>query len=246
MRTLPPAAPPGVVALSPVSRFATNPRPGVDRRPRRRLLRAIAQRTAWAVALTLGAANASHALIISSLQLAEGNTSLQVTGAVANTNPGGQASAATRTLYVFAPDFGDLDNGDAGDDGPDFPNPNTGPNPNGPWPWVYALDASQFTLGDLVIEAGITADFDLRTNSASGAGLQWLYVNDNPTYQFIGDGLNADPAIPLDQGSSLANGNFGPWNYVQLDGTPTQSRVPVPSTLVLLMAGLFAVRRLAT
>lgn len=234
MRSQPQAAPTGVASRSCPASLS---KAGVSHRLHR--LRRLVRFGFHALVLTVGSVSSSHALVISALTLPEGNQILQVSDAVANNNPGGQASSATRTLYVFAPDFGDLDNADAGDDGPDFP----GANPSGPWPWVYAPAADTFTLSDLVIEDGISAQFELRTNPNSGALLQWLYVNGNPTYQFIGDGLNADPSIPLDQDSSLANGNFGPWNYLELDGTPTQSRVPVPSTLFLLLAGVIATRR---
>lgn len=172
-------------------------------------------------ALTLSA-NAVHALTISTFTLPEGNTILQVTDAVANNNPGGQATAETRTLYVFEPDFGDLSNADPSDDGPDFPT-ETG----GAWPWVYALDADRVSAADLVIDPAITADITLLTNPASGAELQWLFVNGNPTYQFIND-----------NGPTDANGNFGPWNYLTLDGTPTQSPVPVPAAVWFLGTGV--------
>ncbi|MGF1526296.1 MAG: hypothetical protein ACFCBW_05825 [Candidatus Competibacterales bacterium] len=144
--------------------------------------------------------SASYAVTISTLTLPEGNTILQVTDAIANSNPGGQASSATRTLYVFAPDFGDTDDLDPADfddsqsqtnNAPDFP----GANPGGAWPWVYL--AADAVLGDIIIaDASIDVTFELLPNPNSPADLQWLLIDGNPTYQFIGDGLNA--GIELD------------------------------------------------
>ncbi|MGF1448653.1 MAG: PEP-CTERM sorting domain-containing protein [Opitutales bacterium] len=174
----------------------------------------------------LGTVSAS-AQSLSLFTLPEGNTIIQVTGAVPNNNPGGQASADTRTAYFFEPDFGDPVPNE-----PDFP----GTGPGGTWPWIYA--PADAVLGDLNIDSGITATVSLLENPNSAANLQWILVDGNPIYQFINDNSATD-----------ANGNFGPWNFIQADGTPSQALVPEPSTYAaiggaLALAVAMATRRL--
>ncbi|MEM1012041.1 MAG: MYXO-CTERM sorting domain-containing protein [Planctomycetota bacterium] len=165
-----------------------------------------------------GLAATANAADISVLTLPEGGEILQITGAVERQTPGGPAVADTRTVYQFAPDFDDPQPND-----PDF----TGST----WGWVYL--ESNATLADLVIPDEVTADFSLLTNPDSALGLQWVLVNGNPLYQFVND------TSPTD-----ANGNFGPWFFTTLDGSPTQA-VPEPgvAALGLAAAGVLLRRR---
>ena len=161
---------------------------------------------------------ASAEVTLSLLSLPEGNSIIQASGAIAGNTGGGVASSDTRTAYVFAPDFGD-------------PEPNLADFSGTTWPYIYV--SATATVSDLVIDGDITADIQLLTNPSSPAGLQWILVNGNPIYQFINDNQPSD-----------ANGNFGPWNYLEADSTPTQSRVPAPGAVgVLGLAGLAAARR---
>lgn len=171
------------------------------------------QFAAWGAVLCAPAA-ASAQFTLDTYALPEGNTILQVTGAVVSNTPGGPSTDETRTAYVFAPDFND-------------PAPNFPDFTGGTWPYVYL--PSDATLDDVYVGAGITADLALLPNPNSPAGLQWLLVNGNPLYQFINDN------DPLD-----ANGNFGPWNYLATDGTPTQSLIPAPGAAALLGMGAVA------
>ena len=86
------------------------------------------------------------------------------------------------------------------------------------WPYV-------FVDGALEVESGITASVTTATTAAGDIVL----VNGNPLYQFVGDSAPGD-----------ANGNFGPWFYVQPDGSATQDAVPEPAALTLMAAGLLA------
>ncbi|MGF1483406.1 MAG: PEP-CTERM sorting domain-containing protein [Opitutales bacterium] len=158
----------------------------------------------------------AHAQSLTIFTLPEGAEILQVTGAVPNLNPGGQATADTRTLYVFEPDIGD-----AFPNVPDFPSTPPAQGVVNPWAWVYATSDAE--VSDLDIDLGISAEVDLVLNPNSGAGLQWITIDGNPLYQFAGDSSELD-----------ANGNFGPWNYVLADGSVSQSvfgpTIPEPST----------------
>lgn len=174
--------------------------------------------TAAVVGAVGTAALTAQAADISILTLPEGGEILQITGAVERQTPGGPAVADTRTIYQFAPDFGDPQPND-----PDF----TGTT----WGWVY-LEADD-TLDDLNIADGVTADFSLLTNPDSALGLQWVLANGNPLYQFAND-----------TSPTSANGNVGPWNFTALDGTPTQA-VPEPAVGAAgaLLAGALIRRR---
>ncbi len=97
------------------------------------------------------------------------------------------------------------------------PSPNTHDfNSNMNWPYVYVNDT-------INVDPGITANITL-ANDANG---NILIVQGNPVYQFIND------LTPTD-----ANGNFGPWFFIQSDGTATQSTVPEPSAYGLLIGSL--------
>jgi len=161
-----------------------------------------------AAAIMLGACSA-QATSISLIALPEGGTIMQVTDAVSGATGGGIASSDTRTIYYFAPDFGDTQINFH-----DFAGTT--------WPYVYLTGGLKV---DQNITANITTDFD-----AFG---EFLLINGNPIYQFISDNG------PLD-----ANGNFGPWNFILSDGTPTQSvsAVPVPAALPLLLSALVGIR----
>jgi predicted lipoprotein with Yx(FWY)xxD motif len=152
---------------------------------------------------------------VSTYALPEGNTILQLTDAVAGATDGGTATADTRTIYYFEPDFGD-------------PMPNYHDYTGGAWPYVYMPVGS--TIGDLVVGAGITADFDLIPDPDAG-DLEILTINGNPLYQFVND------SSPMDY-----NGNFGPWYFVERDGSATQV-VPEPTSLALLAFAGLALRR---
>lgn len=161
---------------------------------------------------------AAAELNLSLFTLPEGNTIIQATDAIPSNTAGGLATDETRTAYVFAPDFND-------------PEPNLADFTGTTWPYIYV--SAEATLADLTIDPSITADIALLTNPNSAAGLQWILINGNPIYQFINDNTTTD-----------ANGNFGPWFYLEADGTPTQSRVPAPGAAGLLaITGLAAARR---
>ncbi len=98
------------------------------------------------------------------------------------------------------------------------PAPNTHDFTGTTWPYVF-LD------GALDVGAGITA----AVTTAGTAEGDIVLINGNPLYQFAGD------TSPLD-----AAGNFGPWFYVQPDGSATQDAVPEPAALLLLASGLLA------
>jgi predicted lipoprotein with Yx(FWY)xxD motif len=137
--------------------------------------------------------------LVSSLDLSEGNTILQATGAQAISTGGGPATADTRTLYYFADDFGD-----AVPNLPDF-------DANNLWPYVY-VDSS------FSVDSGISATFDT-INDGTG---DLLTINGNPVYQFAND-----------MSASDYKGNFGPWYFIETDGTATQSAVPEPSAFAI-------------
>lgn len=161
---------------------------------------------------------ASADVTLSLFTFPEGNTIIQATDAIAGNTGGGVATSDTRTAYVFEPDFGD-------------PVPNLADFTGTTWPYIYV--GADVTLDDLIIDSSITADIQLLTNPNSAANLQWILINGNPLYQFINDNSATD-----------ANGNFGPWFYLEADGTPTQSRVPAPGAAAVLgLGGLVAARR---
>ena len=112
--------------------------------------------SAW-LALPAGAAS------ISTLTLPEGNTILQITGAVAGMTDGGVATSDTRTLYYFAPDFGD-------------PQINLHDFMGTTWPYVF-ID------GPLKVDSSITASI----STASTAAGDILLIDGNPLYQFFND-----------------------------------------------------------
>ncbi|MEO1295125.1 MAG: PEP-CTERM sorting domain-containing protein [Cyanobacteria bacterium J06636_16] len=104
---------------------------------------------------------------------------------------------------------------------PDFGNPQ----PNFPdytgeaWPYIY-VDQT------LEIEESITAEI---TTENDGVG-DLVLINGSPVYQFVNDIAETD-----------ANGNIGPWTYVEPDGIATQRRdVPEPHAVlgILLALGL--------
>ena len=175
-------------------------------------------RISAAVGVFLIGAGAASSQTLSLFTLPEGNTIIQITDAVASNTGGGVSTADTRTAYYFAPDFGD-------------PQPNFADYTGSAWPYIYA--AAGVTLNDLVIDSGITAEISLLTNPNSAAGLQWILINGDPLYQFVNDLSSFD-----------ANGNFGPWFYVEADGTASQSRVPAPGAAVAFaLAGAASMRR---
>ena len=170
-------------------------------------------KTALLLLIGLFSASAS-ATTISLFTLPGGNSILQLEGAIAMDTGGGLATSAVRTIYYFSPDFGDMEI-------------NTHDFTGSTWPYVY-VD------GPLKIDDNISADI---TTANDGIG-DFLLINGNPIYQFVGDLSARD-----------ANGNFGPWFFIEADGTPTQSTVvPIPAALPLLLssligAGLFGRRR---
>jgi len=164
---------------------------------------------------------ASAEVSLSLFTLPEGNTIIQATDAIAGNTGGGVATSDTRTAYVFENDFGDSE-------------PNLADFTGTTWPYIYV--SADAELADLDIDSSITADIQLLTNPNSAADLQWILINGNPLYQFINDNSATD-----------ANGNFGPWFYLEADGTPTQSRVPAPGAAAALgLAGFAAARRRRT
>ena len=177
-----------------------------------------ASRALAAALCAVAAPVVSADVTLSLFTLPEGNTIIQATNAIAGNTGGGFATDETRTAYVFEPDFGD-------------PMPNFADFSGTTWPYIYV--SAEATVDDLTIDSGITAEISLLTNPNSGAGLQWILINGNPIYQFINDNSVTD-----------ANGNFGPWFYLEADGTPTQSQVPTPGAAAVLgLAGLAAARR---
>lgn len=170
--------------------------------------------TAGLTASFLLASTPAGATTISLFTLPEGNTILQVTGALGLDTSGGLATTETRTLYYFEPDFGD-------------PAPNEHDFTGTTWPYV-------FVDGPIKVDPDISAVIE----TVSSAFGDFLLINGNPVYQFAGD-----------SGPKDANGNFGPWFYIQRDGSPTQSSVvPIPAALPLMMSafvalGLFRRRR---
>jgi hypothetical protein len=166
--------------------------------------------------LLLVASPSEAATVVSTFTLPEGNTILQVTGAVAGVTGGGTATAATRTLYVFSPDFGDTQ-----PNFQDYPGTSTARN----WPYVY-VDQS------LTVNPGITGNVTTAVDSFG----TFVLVNGNPVYQFINDisATSANGNIPT------------PWFYVQADGTATKSRqaIPTPALLPGLIGfGVAAIRK---
>ena len=161
-----------------------------------------------ATAIVLGSFSA-QATTISLFTLPEGATIMQVTGAVSGQTDGGIATSDTRSLYYFAPDFGDTQINFH-----DFSGTT--------WPYVYLT-------GDLKVDSNISASITTANDSFG----EFLLINGNPVYQFINDNG------PLD-----ANGNFGPWNFILADGSPTQSvsAVPVPAALPLLLSAFVGMR----
>lgn len=154
----------------------------------------------------LAAAAVQGQTLISTLTLPGGNTILQATGAVPGTTAGGTASAETRTLYYYGPDFGD-------------PAPNAFDYTGTAWPYVYVN-------GSFTLNSGITASVGTAND---GLG-DYLTINGNPIYQFINDTTTI-----------AANGNFGPWYFIETDGTATQSTVsavPEPSAFGFLLGAL--------
>ncbi len=151
----------------------------------------------------------AQATSISLITLPEGATIMQVTGALSGSTDGGIATSDTRTLYYFAPDFGD--------DQINFHD-----FAGSTWPYVYLTGSLKI---DDSVTANITTEFD-------NFG-EFILINGNPVYQFISDNTPHD-----------ANGNFGPWNFILADGTPTQSvaPVPVPAALPLLISALAGLR----
>jgi len=100
------------------------------------------------------------------------------------------------------------------------PQPNTHDwTSNTAWPYV-------FITGALTIQAGITATVTTFDDGDALTG-DVLLIDGNPVYQFINDNSTTD-----------ANGNFGPWYFIQPDGTATQSTVPEPGTSALLLGFL--------
>jgi len=112
--------------------------------------------------------------------------------------------------------------GDFGD-----PAPNTHDfDSNNAWPYVYVVDP-------LDISAGVSATISTFNDGVGDA----LLINGNPVYQFIND-TTALSAV----------GNFGPWFFIEPDGTATQEVIPEPSHFAaiagLLALGLLLRRRL--
>ncbi len=102
-------------------------------------------------------------------------------------------------------------NADFGD-----PQPNTHDwDTNMAWPYV-------FVTGSLSIDPAISATVSTFDDGDAATG-DVLLIDGNPLYQFVNDNSATD-----------ANGNFGPWFYIEPDGTATQSAVPEPSTFALL------------
>lgn len=158
----------------------------------------------FAAGLCLTATSANAATFISEFTLPEGNTILQVTGADAIDTEGGLALEDTRTLYYFAPDFGDAQ--------PNFPD-----YVGEAWPYVYVNES-------LEVEDSITASI---TTENDGVG-DLILIEGNPVYQFVNDLSTTD-----------ANGNIGPWNYIEPDGTATQQReVPEPHAILGMLLAL--------
>ena len=91
---------------------------------------------------------------------------------------------------------------------------------NTAWPYV-------FVSGSLDIDTSITATITTFDDGDPGTG-DVLLIDGNPVYQFVND------TSPTD-----ANGNFGPWYFIEPDGTATQSTVPEPSAIAFGM-GLIA------
>ena len=100
---------------------------------------------------------------------------------------------------------------------------------NTAWPYVYVS-------GSLNIDPAISASVTTFDDGDAGTG-DVLLVDGNPLYQFVNDNSSTD-----------ANGNFGPWFFVEPDGSATQSVVPEPSTYALfgglLVFGFVFSRRL--
>lgn len=122
---------------------------------------------AAAATLLLGYTSAG-ATTIGTITLLDGATILQVTDATAGATDGGLATADTRTIYYYAPDFGD-------------PAPNLHDFTGTTWPYV-------FTDGSLTVDASISADV---TTFNSGVG-ELILINGNPIYQFINDNSSLD------------------------------------------------------
>ncbi len=160
-------------------------------------------------AAILFSAFSAQATTISLITLPEGATIMQVTRALSGPTDGGIATSDTRTLYYFAPDFGD-----AQINFHDFAGTT--------WPYVYLT-------GGLNVDPNISADISTANDSFG----EFLLINGNPVYQFINDNNPRD-----------ATGNFGPWNFILSDGSPTQSvsAVPVPAALPLLLSALAGMR----
>ncbi len=118
---------------------------------------------AGALALGLALTAPTGAATISTITLPEGNVILQITGALGIDTDGGPATFDTRTIYYFAPDFGD-------------PQPNGHDFTGNTWPYV-------FVKGPLKIDPLITASI---TTANLGAG-DFLLIDGNPVYQFAGD-----------------------------------------------------------
>jgi predicted lipoprotein with Yx(FWY)xxD motif len=115
------------------------------------------------LSVTLLTAQAGMATTLGLTTLPTGNTILQATDAIAGTTGGGIASSDTRTLYFWAPDFGE-------------PNPNAH-NYMGPaWPYVYSDGA---VTSDPAITAVVSTEND-------GIG-DYITINGLPLYQFIND-----------------------------------------------------------
>lgn len=115
------------------------------------------------LSVTLLTAQAGMATTLGLITLPTGNTILQATDAIAGATGGGIASSDTRTLYYWAPDFGE-------------PSPNAHNYVGSAWPYVYS-DGS--VTADPAITAVVSTEND-------GIG-DYITINGLPLYQFIND-----------------------------------------------------------